>query len=417
MKLNLKLLAAPIILMLIGLACNMGSPAPSTPDPFATLNVLYTAAALTGEAAASPVASSTSTPVGGATATSAFPTLSLATPVRTAAPVALCNAAAFISDVSIADGSLMAAGEEFTKTWRLQNVGTCSWSSSYDLVFVSGDRMDAPKSVELPGTVNPGQAVNVSVDMTAPDATGSYQGYWKLRDASGNLFGIGTSAQTAVWVDIRVSGPTYAAYNFAAHACDADWRNNGKDLPCPGSDGDSKGYVLTLDDPKMENGNKAGDLSLLTVPKDASNGLIWGTYPAFKVKKGDHLRALIQCQYKAYSCNVAFQVQYQIDGGTVKNLGKWYEAYEGRYYAVDVDLSFLAGDNVKFILAAGTNGNFDQDFPLWVAPRITRFGSAPAATATNTPTTVPTSTGTPTQTSTPTATSTPTETPTVTPTP
>jgi hypothetical protein len=105
----------------------------------------------------------------------------------------------------------------------------------------------------------------------------------------------------------------------------------------------------------------------------------------------------------------------------VKNLGKWYEAYEGRSYAVDVDLSFLAGDNVKFILAAGTNGNFDQDYPLWVAPRITRFGNAPAATATNTPTTVPTSTGTPTQTPTqtptPTGTSTPTETPTQTPTP
>src|SRR5512143_1676539 len=177
MKFNLKLLAAPLILLIIGMACNMGVPAPGTPDPFATLNVLYTAAALTSEASGGGTA--TNTPVGAATSTptSGFPTLSAPTAIRTAAPVLLCNAAAFVSDISIADGSRLDADQEFVKTWRIQNIGTCTWSPDYDLVFVGGDRMHAPNSIGLPGYVSPGQSINLSVDMTAPGSSGSYTGY------------------------------------------------------------------------------------------------------------------------------------------------------------------------------------------------------------------------------------------------
>lgn len=411
MKSLWKLIAVPIAALLIGLACNLGAPAPSTPDPFATLNALYTAAVLT-EQASTPAAADSPT----ATSTGAFPTLSIPTPGYTAVPLQLCNAAAFVKDVSIADGTLLGAGQQFVKTWRIQNVGTCSWSSAYDLVFVGGDRLGASASVGLPAYVNPGQSIDLSVNMKAPNDSGHYQGFWKLRDSSGVLFGIGAQAQTAFWVDIRVAGPSYTDYDFATHACDANWRNNGRDLPCPGSDGDSKGYVLILSNPVMEDGTKEDEPGLLTVPKDAYNGLIWGTYPAIKVHSGDRFQALVNCQHKAYSCNVAFQVQYQIDGGPVKSLGIWYEAYEGKYYPVNLDLSFLAGNNVKFILAAGTNGNFNDDYALWLAPRITRLGNAPTPTPTYTPTSTSTASPTSTATATATATATPTETPTSTPT-
>ncbi len=418
MKFNLKLLVAPLILMMIALACNMGVPAPGgTPDPFATLNVLYTAAAQTSDASGQS-ATATNTPVGAATATSSFPTLSVATATKTPIPVvSLCNAASFVSDVSVADGSVMSTGQEFVKTWRLQNTGTCTWSPDYDLVFVGGDRMHAPNSIGLPGYVSPGQSINLSVTLTAPDSNGSYQGYWKLRDEGGDLFGIGAGAQTSFWVSIKVNGPTYATYDFAARFCDADWQNNNADLPCPGNEGASKGYVLQQDNPRLENGDKPDKPGLLTVPRDANNGLIWGIYPAIRIKDGDHFRAWVDCQYKAYSCNVAFQLQYQVDGGSVKTLGTWYEAYEGKYTPVDVDLSFLAGKDVKFILAAGANGYWNDDYAMWIAPRISRAGTAPTATPTNTsvpPTNTPTSTPTNTPTNTPT--STPTETPTSTPT-
>lgn len=393
------------VLVMAGLACSLVSGSSATPPAAATLNQLYTAAAQTVQAAGTPGSAATST----ASPTNPFPTFALTAPTRTSAPVVqACNAATFVRDVTIADGERLGASEDFTKTWRLMNVGTCSWTSDYSLVFVSGDHMQGPASEALPGTVNPGHSVDLSVDLTAPNRTGSYQGYWKLRSSSGVLFGIGSQAQDAFWVKINVAGPTYTAYDFVANFCAASWQNNKNDLPCPGQEGDGQGYVVELDHPILENGGRSDDPGLLTVPKNSSNGYITGTYPAIRIKDGDRFQSLINCQYKAYGCNVFFRLDYQIGNGSFKTLGTWNEAYEGKYFTVDLDLSTLSGQNVKFFLTVSTNGSFDQDQALWIAPRITRRGSPPP---TDTPT--PTSSLTPTPSLTPSATATasPTNTP------
>jgi Ig-like domain-containing protein len=395
MKHHLGWLAGAFALALAGLACNMPFFGSGTPAAEATLSQLYTAAALTMQASSTQ----TATPTGQASATNPFPTFPTLGATRTPAPVVLCDAAAFVKDVSIPDGTTIDPGAHFTKTWRLQNVGTCSWTPSYDLVFSSGSRMGAPSSVGLTGNVDPGQSVDLSVNLEAPDTNGQYQGYWMLRNAAGTNFGIGAQAQGAFWVKIGVAGPSYAAYDFSLNACDAAWENNTRDLPCPGSEGDSKGYVIELNDPVLESGRTEDEPSLLTVPKDTYNGFISGTYPAVKIRDGDHFQTLLSCAYKAYSCNVLFSLDYQIGGGAVRNLGRWNEAYEGKYFTVDIDLSSLAGDNVKFILTVSANGNFNQDKALWIAPRISRRGTPPPTntpTPTFTPTFTPTSTPTPT---------------------
>lgn len=128
-------------------------------------------------------------------------------------PPAPCDRAQFVSDVTVPDGTTLAPGTSFTKTWRLKNAGTCTWSTSYALVFDSGDKLGAPDLVNMPRTVAPGQAVDVSVELTAPTVAASYRGYWKLQNASGVRFGIGASAVKAWWVDIRVSG-TLAGRNY-----------------------------------------------------------------------------------------------------------------------------------------------------------------------------------------------------------
>lgn len=402
-----RILIAISLLLGVGLACSLVAAPAATPPAVATLSQLYTAAAQTVQAAGTQAATAAASP------TNPFPTFSLTLPSASSTPVAItpCNAATFVRDVTIADGAVLGAGEDFTKTWRLQNVGTCSWTSGYSAVFVSGDRMQAPTGVELSGNVNPGQSIDVSVDMTAPSANGSYQGYWKLRTRNGVLFGIGTQAQDAFWIKISVAGPTYTAYDFVAHYCDATWQNNKNDLPCPGDDGSSQGYAIAFNHPVLENGVRSDSPGLLTVPRETSNGLISGIYPAVKVKDGDRFQALVNCSYKAYGCNVFFRLEYQIGGSTVKTLATWNEAYEGKYFPVNQDLSSLSGQNVKFILSVSVNGSFDQDEALWVAPRITRGGNPPptatfTATASSTPTATSTSTPTSTPTLTPTATST-----------
>jgi hypothetical protein len=409
------------IALAVILAC---SPfAAPTPQPAATLDALYTAAAQTLSAMSTQGALSL-TQQATVTATLSNPT---ASPIPFATftnvpPITKCDAAAFVADVTYPDGSSVGIGLVFTKIWRIRNVGTCTWTTSYSIVFVSGERFGAQKSTPLPGNVAPGQSVDIPIQLTAPNTGGRYKGYWMLRNADGVLFGVGGSGENTFYVDVNVSGYQVTGYDFLANACAAEWKNASKTLPCPGTDGDNKGFVLLLNSPKMENG-KVQSKGLLTHPERVTNGIITGIYPAFTVQSGDRFQAWINCLDKANDCDAIFKLQYQIGNGAVQTLGQWREVYEGQYYAINIDLSSFSGQKVKFILSVHANGSSHEDYALWIGPRITRLSAQPP-TATSTSTLTPTVTvtetktitSTPTATATVTATATETATPTATPT-
>ena len=127
-------------------------------------------------------------------------------PTSTALPTAVsyCDWVAFVKDVSIPDGTTLVPGETFTKTWRLKNRGTCTWTPDYMLVYASGSQMGGTTAVRLPGNVAPGQTVDISITLTAPSASGHYTGYWILRNPSGALFGSGDKANIPFYVDVIV---------------------------------------------------------------------------------------------------------------------------------------------------------------------------------------------------------------------
>jgi len=407
--------------MLLGLAaCNLPA---STPNPAATLLAMTTIQAATLQALQTQAQSTLTPPL----PTLGFPTLpplGSSTPLsaaKTATPFTYCDWAAYVKDVTIPDGTIFAPGAQFTKTWRLENIGTCTWTSSYALVFFNGDLMSGAATSNLSATVYPGQTVDISVKLSAPASEGSHRGYWILRNASGVIFGIGNSAKNAFYVDIKVVGGMTKVYDFVAKYCtDADWRSGAGDLNC-GHDDSNHGYVIKVDNPQLENGTHYNGVGLLTVPEQVYNGYLKGFYQpfdAFAVKRGDRFRSIINCQYLATGCDVIFRLDYKI-GNSVKTFWQFPEAYEGQYYTVDLDLSSLAGNDVKFILTVLANGSADADKPLWVAPRIDRPSNliTPSATPTKTFTPTMTSTGVPTFTPTVTDTPTPTPTPTLSPTP
>lgn len=108
-------------------------------------------------------------------------------------------------DITIPDGTPMYAGQEFTKTWRLVNRGSCKWTRLYKLVFYSQNSMGAQYEQFLSGEVLPGQAIDLSVKFYAPIAPGSYQSNWMLQDPQGNLFGVGFNADAPFYVKIIVT--------------------------------------------------------------------------------------------------------------------------------------------------------------------------------------------------------------------
>jgi hypothetical protein len=298
---------------------------------------------------------------------------------------AYCDAAQFVADVTVPDGTVLAPGTVFNKTWRIKNVGTCTWSTAYSAVFDSGERMGAATAVNLPNTVAPGQTVDITVQMTAPASSGTYRGYWKLRNASNVLFGLGTSANKPFWVEIKVSSTTGVAFDFVANAPSATWTSGAGVLPFSGTEGDSKGFVRKLDAPKLENGVVDNQPGLLTVPQSIQNGYIQGVFPAFTVQAGDRFQSIVNCEYGATGCYVTFRLDYQIGSNPVRTFWTFDEKYEGKYYRVDKDLSPLAGYNVKFILTVLAAGSPTGDRAVWGAPRILRGGGGGVTAIPTTP--------------------------------
>jgi len=132
------------------------------------------------------------------------PTLTLTpdplTPSPTPAKSNCSDAAILVEDVNYPDNTAVPANEKFTKTWKLQNTGKCTWTG-YTIAFVSGDRMSSPDSAPVPET-EAGKPVDVSIELTAPANDGTYLGNFELRNAEGQTIPIGV--ETLFWVKIIV---------------------------------------------------------------------------------------------------------------------------------------------------------------------------------------------------------------------
>ena len=285
-----------------------------------------------------------------------------------------CDAAGFVTDVTIPDGTSFPANTKFIKTWRLKNTGICTWTTSYAVVYIDGVAMGAPASFNLPGSVPPGETVDISIELTTPANTGSFKGNFKLRNPAGVVFGTGSAGTAPFYVDIKVSAPvsTDGGYSFVDNYCSAEWSSGSGTLSCPGKDGDAKGFILRTEKPNLETGQIDDEPGLITVPQATNDGVIRGKFPPLTVKTGDTFRSIVGCEYKATDCNVKFQLDYQIDNGSIQTLASWTETNDGNYTPVNQDLSSLAGKNVRFILTILANGSANGDRALWLKPRIER---------------------------------------------
>jgi hypothetical protein len=308
------------------------------------------------------------------TNTSVPPTPVPPTPTQ---PQVLCDRLSLIDDVTYPDGADVAPGATFVKTWRIRNVGSCTWNSSYALVFVSGDSLGGPAAQQLTtGTVAPNQEVDISVTLKAPDTEKTYTGNWKLRNGSGILFGLGEDASKPFWVKIEVVKavtPTPEAdvvFDLLDQAQDADWSNATEDLPFGDPDSDNPGVAAYARNVTLEN-DKTYSRALATYPQRIDDGLITGVFPAYTVKNKDHFVTQIGFRENCDEGNVQFRFGYQ-EGTNVVIIHQWNKTCDGTLLTIDLDISDLAGKTVQFILEVSTRGVFKNDRSMWVSPRIER---------------------------------------------
>lgn len=145
-----------------------------------------------------PTETPTITPTGTATIT---PTPDGWFPSPTPAP---CLALRYVADVTVPDGTVMQPGETFFKTWRVQNVGSCSWTPQFSIVYVGGLQMTGTAQLPIGVTIYPGRYVNLTVQMRAPAQGGVFRGDWGMMDEAGNIFGWGENYDQPFYVQILV---------------------------------------------------------------------------------------------------------------------------------------------------------------------------------------------------------------------
>ncbi len=189
----------PILLLtLVGLllaACGSSEPAQPTPD----VTTIHTIAAQTviAEFTQTALAAPTDTPEPTATeeatatpeAALPLPTATVAVDLTGATVTPLpCDNSAFVVDITVPDDTEMTPGQDFVKTWKIKNTGTCAWGSGYSVIYAYGEKMSGIAE-PLPSAVAPGEEVEVSVRFKAPDKAGQYSSTWRMANANKSPFG------------------------------------------------------------------------------------------------------------------------------------------------------------------------------------------------------------------------------------
>lgn len=103
-------------------------------------------------------------------------------------PEALCDSLSYIADVNVPDLTVMAPGQDFIKTWRVRNNGSCEWGAGYVLAYADYDDQMSGQFVALTDVVLPGEEVEVSVQFKAPAQAGTYVSAWSMRNPAGAFF-------------------------------------------------------------------------------------------------------------------------------------------------------------------------------------------------------------------------------------
>lgn len=199
-----------IVLMTLALSACGGRGAAETGTPTATNTQIPTALVAT----TAPALTETPTPDG--TAVTFTPTVGTVAPTN---PPDCTNSASFVTDVTIPDNANVAAATTFTKIWRIANNGTCVWGPDYKLTHYSEERMGAPDSVPL-GITYPGQNLDISVDLTAPNSTGRHQANFVIENPAGLIMKIGDDSRLWVVINVTLDGsaPTGTATATSASA-------------------------------------------------------------------------------------------------------------------------------------------------------------------------------------------------------
>jgi hypothetical protein len=307
--------------------------------------------------------------------------ISLLLAACSAAPTSFaCDSAQFVDhvivDVPVQNGSTVMPGTHFTKTWQILNDGRCEWTADYALVLNSSDGLGAEEVIFLPGAVAPGATIDISVPMTAPQEPGTYTSEWILRNADGDLFGVGPEGDRPLSIEVEV--PLLGEgviYDFNQVVCLAQWHSDRTTfLPCDGIDDENgllEGYVRLNSGPALEGSTRGNPPAIEMKPNNQQGGWLAGFFPPITLEEGDRFYATVGCLDGFPDCSVMFRLDYELADGTHETLAELPEVFDDVAGEFDVDLSSLAGQDATLVLVVLENGGASLEARgYWLNARV-----------------------------------------------
>lgn len=198
---KLKFFSIVTVATLLMGACGTATTAAPTPDiaiartsaaQTVVAEITLTAAAFNPTPTLSPTETSTPSPTETPSTQIIIVTDANGLPLEISPTPILCDSMTFDSatvDVNTPDGTQMTPNQEFVKTWKVKNNGSCVWGAGYSLIYAGySDRMSGlPQPIA--GVVSIGQEVEVSVSFKAPAKAGEYVSAWQMANDKGIPFG------------------------------------------------------------------------------------------------------------------------------------------------------------------------------------------------------------------------------------
>ncbi|MGB7117094.1 MAG: NBR1-Ig-like domain-containing protein [Anaerolineales bacterium] len=133
-----------------------------------------------------------------------LPTEQIQAPTPSLTPKPDCSEKVELESEMIPDQANFLPGVNFEKTWILRNVGTCTWTPDYSIIFVGGEQMNGESPTAIGQTVSPDGEIEITLPLEAPPYDGYYESFWKLQNERGEQFGLGAESNVALWIKIDV---------------------------------------------------------------------------------------------------------------------------------------------------------------------------------------------------------------------
>ncbi len=316
----------------------------------------------------------------------------VATPTPTPTPLPLptivlpagCeNRGRFDRDVTIPDGTQLAAGEKFEKTWQVQNAGDCPWGPGFTVQHLTGDPMGAANILPLRQPGAPGEAYQITLPLIAPAKPGTYRAAWQLHDLNGQPFGPEMYLEievTAAKVTSGNSGQLNVLYDFVANAANGDWSAGDISYAVQQTD-ISETLELTpaglvAVGPAQLRGNKTSPGSTLLTYPNQETGTIEGKFrvdtplqptDTFAAELGFTKLSILSDD------GVTFEVTFTPDGGPEQTIFSAPVQYRDSPVLQNQPLSDITpGATGTFTLRVLGGNSVSQDWALWINARLVR---------------------------------------------